>query len=156
MANVQMKGGPGVQVDVDFDDLPPPPPEMLQQQYLYGTVPDSRQQALYNQQAYPKGQGVAGFTPGAGEVTMPPPQKAGVSNIPPSSTPIQVEKRSMGQAPPAAPETFKLIPVKTEQEKSPPPAPVAVTHQKPSLEAMDQQVLNTVDDHAIQVRKTLH
>ena len=62
----------------------------------------------------------------------------------------------MGQEPPAPPPTFKLIPVRTEKEPGPPPAPTTgSTAQKPSLEIMDKQVLVTVDDHAIQVIKLL-
>jgi len=58
----------------------------------------------------------------------------------------------MGQEPPAPPPTFKLQPVKTEKDAGPPPAPqTATSHQKPSLENIDRQVLHTVDDHAIQV-----
>lgn len=66
---------------------------------------------------------------------------------------VQVEKRSVGQQPPTAPATFKLVPVRTEQEMAPPPiAPsTAATSQKPSLDQIDRQVLHTVDDHAIQV-----
>lgn len=64
-----------------------------------------------------------------------------------------MEKRSVGQQPPTAPSTFKLVPVRTEQEKAPPPvAPsTAPSTQKPSLDQIDRQVLHTVDDHAIQV-----
>ena len=59
--------------------------------------------------------------------------------------------RNMGQEPPTAPASFKLIPVKTEKESAPPPAPAPGPHQKPTLDALDRQVLHTVDDHAIQV-----
>lgn len=88
MANMNV-GGPGYGGEIDLDSLPPPPPELLQQQYLYGTVPDSRQQGVYNQFPHSHGQASHGFTPGTGNVPMPPPQKAGISNIPPSK-PIQV------------------------------------------------------------------
>lgn len=66
---------------------------------------------------------------------------------------IQVEKRSVGQQPPTAPSTFKLVPVRTEQEKPPPPVapPAGPSNLKPSLDQIDRQVLHTVDDHAIQV-----
>ncbi|XP_062611451.1 uncharacterized protein LOC134273277 isoform X2 [Saccostrea cucullata] len=156
MANMNM-GGPGYGGEIDLENLPPPPPELLQQQYLYGTVPDSRQQGVYSQFAHPQGQASHGFTPGTGNVPMPPPQKAGISNIPPSK-PIQVEKRSVGQQPPTAPSTFKLVPVRTEQEKAPPPVAPSTTpaSQKPSLDQIDRQVLHTVDDHAIQVSKSEH
>lgn len=138
----------------DFDDLPPPPPELLQQQYLYGAAP---QQGVYAQVVAPKQQGVTAFRPGAGATNLPEPKQGKVSTIPVSSTPIQVEKRNIGQEPPAAPPTFKLIPVKQEKDTAPPPTPqTAVTHVKPSLEALDRQVLHTVDDHAIQVSKSDH
>lgn len=89
MANMNM-GGPGFGGEIDLDSLPPPPPELLQQQYLYGTVPDSRQQGVYSQFTAPQGQASQGFTPGTGNVQMPPPQKAGITNVPPSK-PIQVK-----------------------------------------------------------------
>ncbi|KAK3603019.1 hypothetical protein CHS0354_037766 [Potamilus streckersoni] len=151
VANVHVKG-PGVD-QTDFDDLPPPPPELLQQQYLYGTTP---QHGVYASVAQPQGQGAVTFRPGAGATDLPPPQKAGVSVIPTSSKPIKVEKRTLGQEPPAAPPTFKLIPVKSEQETAPPPKPAAGHQGIPSLEAIDRQVLHTVDDHAIQVSKSEH
>lgn len=93
MANMNM-GGPGFGGEIDLDSLPPPPPELLQQQYLYGTVPDSRQQGVYSQFATPQGQASQGFTPGTGNVQMPPPQKAGITNVPPSK-PIQVKHKYM-------------------------------------------------------------
>lgn len=139
----------GDQDFVDLENLPPPPPEMLQQQYLYGTVPDSRQQGVYGGLGSQQGQGTPGFTPGAGNVIVPQQQQAGVSNIPPSSKPIQVEKRAVGQEPPAPPSEFKLQPVTAEKTAAPAPGPA--TKQKPTLDAIDRNVLHTVDDHAIQV-----
>ena len=56
----------------------------------------------------------------------------------------------MGQEAPTAPQTFKLLPVKTEQEPMPPPEPAHV-QQQPTLESIERTVLHTVDDHAIQV-----
>ena len=87
-ANMNM-GAPTYQGELDLDNLPPPPPELLQQQYLYGSVPDSRQQGAYSQFAQPQGQVSYGYTPGEGSVSMPAPQKAAVTNAPPSK-PIQV------------------------------------------------------------------
>ena len=87
-ANMNM-GAPAYQGELDLDNLPPPPPELLQQQYLYGSVPDSRQQGAYSQFAQPQGQVSYGYTPGEGSVSMPAPQKAAVTNAPPSK-PIQV------------------------------------------------------------------
>lgn len=144
----------GDQGYVDLDSLPPPPPELLQQQYLYGTVPDSRQQVMYGGIGAPQGHGVPGFTPGAGNVIVPQQQQAGISNIPPSSKPIKVEKRAVGQEPPAPPREFQLQPVTAEKTSAPAPAPA--TKQKPTLDAIDKQVLHTVDDHAIQVSKSEH
>lgn len=141
----------GDQGYVDLENLPPPPPELLQQQYLYGTVPDSRQQAVYSGMGAPQGQGVQGFTPGAGNVIVPQQQQAGVGNIPQTTTPIQVEKRSVGQEPPAPPQEFQLQPVTAEQTSAPAPAPAPATKPKPTLDAIDRQVLHNVDDHAIQV-----
>ncbi|XP_033757635.1 uncharacterized protein LOC117340002 [Pecten maximus] len=156
VSDMNMGGG---QNEIDLDSLPAPPPEFLQQQYLYGTVPDSRQQGHYPGMSQPHGQnqpgGQAAFTPGAGNVILPPTQQKTVINIPPSQ-PIMVEKRSVGQEPPSAPQEFKLIPVKMETEEGPPPAPAAPAQQKPSLENIDRQVLHTVDDHAIQVSKSEH
>lgn len=141
--------------DDDFADFPPPPPELLQQQYLYGAAP---QQGVYaNVAPGSKGQGVTTYHPGKGTTDLPPAQKGKVTNIPVSTTPIQVEKRNVGQEPPAPPPTFKLIPVKTEKDACPPPQPqTATSHVKPSLETIDRQVLHTVDDHAIQVSKSDH
>ncbi|KAK3096055.1 hypothetical protein FSP39_022576 [Pinctada imbricata] len=153
-ANMNM-GAPAYQGEMDMENLPPPPPELLQQQYLYGSVPDSRHQGAYSQFAPSQGQGTYGYTPGEGYVAMPPQQKATVVNVQPSK-PIQVEKRSMGDEPPVAPQTFKLIPVKKEDTKAPPPEPAPASHQKPTLESMERKVLHTVDDHAIQVSKVDH
>ncbi|XP_046335302.2 uncharacterized protein LOC124117442 [Haliotis rufescens] len=140
----------------DFDpaNLPPPPPELLQQQYLYGTVPDSRQQAVFNNQSYPGGQGQVSYNPVLGTVQpTPQSQKAQVSNIP-QSRPLQVQKRSMGQQPPQTDKQFKLIPIRQDsQTPDPLPAPI---QQKPTLEVIDRQVLETLDDHAIQVSKSEH
>ena len=80
----QMHVSPGESYDPN--DLPPPPPEMLQQQYLYGTVPDSRQQAVFSQRGYPGGQARQGYAPGTGvadDVGVPA-QQAKLANIPPS------------------------------------------------------------------------
>ncbi|XP_052771924.1 uncharacterized protein LOC128211311 [Mya arenaria] len=147
-------GGQGRDGEVD-EEFPPPPPELLQQQYLYGAAP---QQGVYASVAPgTQAQGQVSYRPGKGTTDVPQPQKGKVSNIPVSSAPIQVEKRNVGQEPPAPPPTFKLIPVKTEKDAGPPPTPQAATsHQKPSLENIDRQVLHTVDDHAIQVSKSDH
>ncbi|XP_052212755.1 uncharacterized protein LOC127831756 isoform X2 [Dreissena polymorpha] len=73
-------------------------------------------------------------------------EKAGNALV--STTPTNVEKRNMGQKPPAPPSTFKLNSLK---------APQAVTNQhKPALENIDKQVLHAVDNHAIQVSKSEH
>ena len=85
-------GGPNGPAD-DFEDFPPPPPELLQQQYLYGAAP---QQGVYaNVAPGTQSQGVATYHPGKGTTDLPPPQKGSVSTIPVSTTPIQVEKRSV-------------------------------------------------------------
>ena len=57
--------------------------------------------------------------------------------------------RNVGQEPPAPPPNFRLVPVKQQKEPEPQPAPAS--SEKPTLEAMDKNVLHTVDDHAIQV-----
>nr|KAG5714243.1 hypothetical protein BaRGS_018460 [Batillaria attramentaria] len=141
------------------DDLPPPPPELLQQQYLYGTVPDSRQQAVLTNTAPTRGQGYMTYAPGAGQMDMGTPQQAVVSEYPsiPSSTkPLEVERRQVGQAPPVAPKDFKLKTVVQDKGEAPAPGPAAAPQQKPTLEAIDRQVLQSVDDHAIQVSKSDH
>ena len=74
-----------------------------------------------------------------------------MATIPSSSKPLEVERRSVGQAPPAAPQDFRLVTVTQDKGEAPPPGPPAVPQQKPSLEAIDRQVLQSVDDHAIQV-----
>ena len=60
----------------------------------------------------------------------------------------------MGQAPPAAPQDFRLVTVTQDKGEAPPPGPAPVPQQKPTLEAIDRQVLQSVDDHAIQVSGT--
>ena len=81
----------GIKIDGQQDEeFPPPPPELLQQQYLYGAAP---QQGVYTQMAAPRGAGVPTFRPGTGETEVPKAQQAGITVIPVSSTPIQVEKR---------------------------------------------------------------
>ena len=82
----------GIQIDgqQQEEDFPPPPPELLQQQYLYGAAP---QQGVYATVAAPRGGAVPTFRPGTGETELPKAQQAGVTVIPVSSTPIQVEKR---------------------------------------------------------------
>lgn len=72
------------------DEFPPPPPELLQQQYLYGTVPDSRQQAIPTNYAYPQSQGYASYAPGVGQTVSQKPQQAEVHHIPASTTPLEV------------------------------------------------------------------
>lgn len=152
--SIQITAGVGgIQIEQQDEDFPPPPPELLQQQYLYGAAP---QQGVFTQVAAPRGSAVPTFRPGTGETEVQKAQQAGITIIPVSSTPIQVEKRNVGQEPPAPPPTFKLIPVKTEQEPGPPPAPAPSSNEKPTLETMDRQVLHTVDDHAIQVSKSEH
>ena len=59
----------------DPDNLPPPPPELLQQQYLYGTVPDSRQQAVISNYAPTRGQGFPTYSPGSGQMDLGQPQQ---------------------------------------------------------------------------------
>lgn len=140
-------------VTVDPDSLPPPPPEFLQQQYLYGAVPAS-QQATYGNVPFTQGQGQITFTPGTG-AALPAPQQAGIGQIQPSKA-IVVEKRSVGQQPPQPPASFKLIPVRTETEETPAPVPPPVA-QKPSKDAIDKHVMQSMDDHAIQVgHSSLH
>lgn len=135
------------------DEFPPPPPELLQQQFLYGTVPDSRQQAIPTNYAYPQSKGYASYAPGVGQTVSQKPQKAEVQHIPASTTPLEVEKRSVGSEGLTAPSDFQLQPVQTES--GPAPAP-ASAQQKPTLEAIDRHVLQSVDDHAIQVSKSEH
>lgn len=67
------------------------------------------------------------------------------------------ENRIIREQPPTAPSTFKLVPVRTEQEHPPPPLanPTGPGHLKPSLDQTDRQALQSVDDHAIQVHKDL-
>ncbi|CAG5135476.1 unnamed protein product [Candidula unifasciata] len=137
------------------EEFPPPPPELLQQQYLYGTVPDSRQQAIQSNYAHPQGHAVSSYAPGVGQTTAQKPQQAELVQIPVSTKPIQVEKRSVGQGGQAAPSSFQLHP-KSEKEAAPGPAPAVGSQQKPSLEAIDRNVLQSVDDHAIQVSKCEH
>lgn len=139
----------------DLSNLPPPPPELLQQQFLYGTIPNTAQQPLYGQMAYSKGQGHLSYRPGDGELQIKPTQKASLFSIPTSETPIVVEKRSPGHLAPTPPESFKLVSV-TDEKESPPPIPAPVQAPKPSLDVMNQQVLKSVDDHAIQVSKSTH
>jgi len=135
------------------DDFPPPPPELLQQQYLYGTVPDSRQSAVQSNMAFPQGQVHTSYAPGVGDTATQQPQRAEVSVIPASTKPLEVEKRSMGQEGRAAPANFQLQPA--EADSRPNPAP-AGQQTKPTLEAIDRHVLESVDDHAIQVSKSEH
>ena len=59
----------------DPENLPPPPPELLQQQYLYGTVPDSRQQAVISNYAPTRGQGFPTYAPGSGQMDLGQPQQ---------------------------------------------------------------------------------
>uniref|UniRef100_A0A0B7AF40 Transglutaminase-like domain-containing protein n=1 Tax=Arion vulgaris TaxID=1028688 RepID=A0A0B7AF40_9EUPU len=135
-------------------EFPPPPPELLQQQFLYGTVPDSRQQPVQSSPAFPQSQGVNSYAPGVGQTTGQRPQQAELTQIPASTKPIQVEKRSVGQEGQAAPSSFQLQP-QSAREPAPTPAP-AGSQQKPTLEAIDRHVLESVDDHAIQVSKSEH
>lgn len=137
-------------LDINDQNFPPPPPELLQQQFLYGTLPNTAQQPLYGQMAHSKGQGHLSYRPGAGQYYSKPTQRANFFNIPTSETPIVVEKRSKGQAAPLPPNTFKLEAV-DDSKDAPPPIPISNQEQKPSLEVMDQKVLKSVDDHAIQV-----
>lgn len=68
--------------------------------------------------------------------------------------------RSVGQQPPAAPSTFELVPVRTEQEKSllthvvVPPS--SSGNLKLSLNQVDRQILHSIEDHAIQVHKVFN
>jgi hypothetical protein len=72
--------------------------------------------------------------------------------IPASTKPLDVQSRSMGEAPPSVPKDFQLKAVQKEKGDAPPPVPPKPgPQQKPTLEAMDKQVLQSVDDHAIQV-----
>lgn len=61
----------------DADNLPPPPPELLQQQYLYGTMPDTRQQAIITHYAPSRGQGYPAYAPGSGQMDFGQPQQVG-------------------------------------------------------------------------------
>ncbi|XP_029644723.1 uncharacterized protein LOC115218879 [Octopus sinensis] len=142
-------------MDINDQNFPPPPPELLQQQFLYGTLPNTAQQPLFGQMAHSKGQGHLSYRPGAGQFYSKPTQRANFFNIPASETPIVVEKRAKGQAAPLPPTTFKLEAV-DDANAAPPPAPISSQAQKPSLEVMDQKVLKSVDDHAIQVSKSTH
>lgn len=63
-----------------------------------------------------------------------------------------MQRRTQGQAPPVPPKDFKLIPIRQDKGEAPPPVPASGPAQKPTLEAIDRQVLQSVDDHAIQVR----
>ena len=56
----------------------------------------------------------------------------------------------MGQAPPSVPQDFQLSTVNSEKGDAPPPVPSSGPQQKPTLEAIDRHVLQSVDDHAIQ------
>lgn len=67
---------------------------------------------------------------------------------------FQDDNRSEGQQRQTAPSTFKLVPVRTEQEQPPPPE-AKPGHLKPSLDQIDHQILQSLDDHAIEVHKTL-
>ncbi|ESP00954.1 hypothetical protein LOTGIDRAFT_239732, partial [Lottia gigantea] len=119
---------------------PPPPPELLQQQYLYGSVPDGTSQAVIKNLAYNQGQGQpTTYAPGTGEAVNEQLQKANVSNIPASSAPYKVEKRTVGQEPPAVPQNFQLVPVRNEKSNTPPPVP-STSHVKPNLDAIDKNV----------------
>ncbi|KAK3757666.1 hypothetical protein RRG08_000177 [Elysia crispata] len=144
----------GINNGYNDEELPPPPPELLQQQYLYGTVPDSRQTAVHTNMAHPQGQAYGTYAPGVGQTDLATPQQAQVTQIPVSTQPIEVEKRAVGQEGEAAPSSFRLEP-KSGQEEAPTPAP-ASSEQKPSLDAIDRNVLQSVDDHAIQVSKSEH
>lgn len=68
--------------------------------------------------------------------------------------------RSVGQQPPAAPSTFELVLVRTEQEKSllthvvVPPS--SSGNLKLSLDQVDRQILHSIEDHAIQVHKVFN
>lgn len=70
---------------------------------------------------------------------------------------FQDENRSFREQPPTAPSTFQLVPVRTEQEQPPPPVAnlTGPCHLKPSLDQIDRQVLQSVDEHATQVHKGL-
>ncbi|XP_050399570.1 hillarin isoform X2 [Patella vulgata] len=139
------------------DDLPPPPPELLQQQYLYGALPDGSGQAVMNNLAFTQGKGQpTTYAPGTGEAVSVQQQKANIANIPATSSPYKVEKRSVGQQPPAVPSNFQLVPVRNEKSSTPPPVPASSSQVKPNLDAIDKQVLKSVDDHAIQVSKSDH
>ncbi|KAL8579137.1 hypothetical protein ACOMHN_036076 [Nucella lapillus] len=76
--------------------------------------------------------------------------------IPASTRPLEVQKRNVGQAPPAAPQEFQLLAVNQDKGEAPPPVPAPGPQEKPTLQAIDQQVLQSVDDHALQVSKSDH
>lgn len=59
-------------------------------QYLYRTVPDSRQQEVYSQFASPQDQASPEFTQGTGDIPVPPSQEVKLTNVT-SSIPIQVK-----------------------------------------------------------------
>ncbi|XP_076461449.1 uncharacterized protein LOC143293941 [Babylonia areolata] len=151
----------------DPDSLPPPPPELLDQQhYMPDTVPDTRQQQRYMPgqapDTYQQQQQYSSYAPGVCAEGGPQPSvpQAVVTSmvIPASTKPLQVQKRSVGQAPPTAPRDFQLVAVDQGQGEAPPPVPASTgpQQQKPSLQAIDQQVLQSVDDHAVQVSKSDH
>lgn len=64
---------------------------------------------------------------------------------------FQDDNRSKGQQRQTAPSTFKLVPVRTEQEQLPSPE-AKPGHLKPSLDQIDHQILQSLGDHAIQVK----
>lgn len=71
-------------------EFPPPPPELVQQQYLYGTVTDSRQQPVQSNYGYPQSQPSGSYAPGVGQTAGQKPQQPEVIQIPVSTKPIQV------------------------------------------------------------------
>uniref|UniRef100_A0A8W8JJ74 Transglutaminase-like domain-containing protein n=1 Tax=Magallana gigas TaxID=29159 RepID=A0A8W8JJ74_MAGGI len=138
------------------EPFPPPSPEILSPD---GALPDNRQQEVHSQFAISQDQASQELTSGRETVHMPSPEKAVLANAT-LSKPIQVEMRCVGQQPPAAPSTFELVPVRTEQEKSltkhevaPPPSPGNL---KLSLDQVDCQILHSIEEHAIQVSKSEH
>ncbi|XP_052710850.1 hillarin-like [Crassostrea angulata] len=124
--------GPMSDEEIDLNGVPPSSPELLT---------ESRQQEVDSQAASPQGQVSKEITPRTGNIHV---------NL--------GENRSVGEQPPTAPSTFKLVPVSAEQEQPPPPLanPTGPSHLKPSLDQIDRQALQSVDGHATQVSTYEH
>ena len=72
--------------------------------------------------------------------------------LPMNSKSLDVEQRSVGQAPPSVPKEFRLSSVMMKGDsETPDPSPSTGPSAKPTLNAVDRKVLQSVDNHAIQV-----